>query len=344
MNNEVAICLYEGMARLASRSGVGVAMRHQEHLYELLGWRLEPSIRGDYQIAHLNTVFPDTPMVADLAKLRKRKVVVHAHSTEEDFRGSFKASHRVSGLFRRWIMTCYRKGDLVLTPTEYSKNLILGYGLDRPVEVISNGVDHQVFHPDEAAGARFRERYQLSADRKIVICVGLPIERKGVLDVIEVASRLPDVTFLWFGSINMRLLPQNIRDAIAKAPENLRFMGFVEPSLLREAYCGADLFLMATHEETEGIVMLEALASQTPILVRDIPIYESWLQEGTHVWKARDVDEFEQRIIAMLNNDLPRLTAAGAKVAAKRDLPQIAQKLADIYARHGLVDDSYLLQ
>ena len=35
-----------------------------------------------------------------------------------------------------------------------------------------------------------------------------------------------------------------------------------------------------THEETEGIVVLEALATETPIVIRDIPVYYEWLEHG----------------------------------------------------------------
>ena len=46
---------------------------------------------------------------------------------------------------------------------------------------------------------------------------------------------------------------------MAKAPANLHFAGFVDQAALRGAYCGADLFCFASLEETEGIVVLEAL-------------------------------------------------------------------------------------
>lgn len=43
------------------------------------------------------------------------------------------------------------------------------------------------------------------------------------------------------------------------------------------------LFCFMSHEETEGIVVLEALACCIPVLVRDIPVYEDWLADGKNV-------------------------------------------------------------
>lgn len=333
----VRVALYTGMSWLARRSGVGVAIRNQARLYRLLGWDQTDNPFADYDLVHLNTVFPDTPLVAAVAALRRKKIVMHAHSTEEDFRSSFPWSNLFSGAFRWWIMALYRMGDVVLTPTEYSKNLLMSYGLDRPIEVISNGVDRSVFHPDSAAGRRFRQRHGLDDQQRVVISVGLPIERKGVDDAIELARRMPEVTFIWFGALVSVLVPHKIRHEIKTSPPNMIFAGFVSPDRLVEAYCGTDVFLMATHEETEGIVMLEALACHAPVLVRDIPIYQGWLVEGKQVWKANDVDGFEERLRHMLSGELPDLTTAGAVVAAERDLTQVAAQLADIYTRNGLI-------
>ena len=64
---------------------------------------------------------------------------------------------------------------------------------------------------------------------------------------------MPEVRFLWFGWTDPCLIPQEVREAMACAPENVRFPGFVDRERLREAYCGADLFAFMSYEETEGI-------------------------------------------------------------------------------------------
>ena len=45
----------------------------------------------------------------------------------EDFRSSFKGSNALAPLFKRWITFCYGLGDVVLTPTEYSRRLLESY-------------------------------------------------------------------------------------------------------------------------------------------------------------------------------------------------------------------------
>lgn len=74
---------------------------------------------------------------------------------------------------------------------------------------------------------------------------------------------MPQVQFLWFGYTDPHLVPHNVKAAMADAPENLRFPGFLSQAELRTAYCGAGAFLFCSYEETEGIVILEALACAT---------------------------------------------------------------------------------
>ena len=88
------------------------------------------------------------------------------------------------------------------------------------------------------------------------------------------------------GIQKFRLEGNDVKRALRKKPENVRFAGYVEPGELKEAYCGADAFAFFSQEETEGIVVLEALACQAPVVVRDIPVYEDWLTDGVQVCKA----------------------------------------------------------
>ena len=101
---------------------------------------------------------------------------------------------------------------------------------------------------------------------------------------------------------------------------------------LRDAYCGADTFLFCSHEETEGIVVLEALACGTPVLVRDIPVYDGWLTDGVNVYKAADNTGLQNKLAAMLQHRLPDVTAAGRSVAEARALPVIGRALLGHYA------------
>ena len=325
------VLLYSGLLRFVNKSGVGEAVLHQKKSLEQLKVSCTTDLREDFDIIHLNTVFPDSLIVGRWAKWKKKKVVYYAHSTMEDFRDSFRGSNLLAPIFKHWIRHCYNCGDLIITPTEYSKALLETYGLKRPIFSLSNGVDIDFFSQDQDARNRFRGKYSLKEDEKVVISVGHYIERKGILDFIEIAEQMPQYQFFWFGYTNLKLVPTNVKNAVLNPLPNIHFPGFVDQSELRDAYSGSDLFLFLTHEETEGIVLLEALASKIPILIRDIPIYETWLTDGYHVYKGRDIPEFKEKIVQILEGILPEITDKGYSLALERNLESVGQRLMDIY-------------
>ncbi|MCS6712536.1 glycosyltransferase [Brachybacterium sp. EF45031] len=332
-----------GLSRLVGRSGIGAAVRHQEETVRRLGGTVVHSPFAPADVVHLNTPLPDTPLMAWWARRRGIPVLMWAHSTEEDFRGSFHGADRLAPLFRRWIAHLYRLGDAVVTPTAYSRDIILRpeYRLRRNVHVLSNGVDTRFFRPDPTARERLRESLGLVPDAPVVVSVGLQIVRKGILDWVELARSMPDVTFVWYGRTDPALITAPVREAIQTAPPNCRFPGHVPAEVVREAYCGADAFVFLTHEETEGIVLLEALACAVPVIVRDIPIYHDWLPDGrvTHMVRGDGpavVADARRRLTDLLAGRLPDLTSAGRAAAEAVDLDRVAEGLSRIHRVTGV--------
>ena len=323
--------LYTGSLEAVRRSGVGQAVAHQRAMLQSAGVQVTESWSAPADAVHINTVLPDAPLAAWRARRRGERVVYYGHSTEQDFRDSFVGSNLLAPLFGRWLRFCYGLGDVVLTPTPYAKGILQTYGLPCPVRDLSNGVDTGFFAPDATHGAAFRQKYGLTREQKVVVCAGHFMQRKGILDFIALARALPTVRFYWFGYTPPALVPAAVRQAMDAAPPNLCFAGFVSQADLRNAYCGADLFCFCSHEETEGIVVLEALACGVPVLVRDIPVYEGWLTDGLNVYKASDAASFAAKAGAILRGDVPDVTAAGRAVAEARSLPRMGQALCEVY-------------
>ena len=325
------ICIYKGSETLVEKSGVGSAIRHQEKMLADAGYDVVRHLDTDTEVIHLNTVFPDSVIEAMIAKACKKTIIYYGHSTMEDFRNSFKGSNFFAPLFRAWIKFCYNRGDVILTPTEYSRSLLIGYGIRKPIIALSNGIDIGQFVPDIEKRKSFRRKYHLPEDKKVILSVGHYIERKGILEFIEMARKMPDMQFLWFGYTSPQLIPVKVQKAMEEAPANIRFPGYVAPDALREAYQGSDLFCFMSHEETEGIVVLEALACKIPVLLRDIPVYEGWLENGVNVYKAAHMNEFVRTAENILNGSVPDLTKQGWETARERAFPEIAQKMKWIY-------------
>lgn len=331
------IYLYKGGLSVVRKSGVGSAVRHQEQMLSETGAPVTEHWK-EATAVHINTVFPDSFLAAYLAKKQGKKVIYYGHSTMEDFRNSFIGSNRMASLFKKWICRCYEMGDVILTPTEYSRRLLEGYGIRKPIYSITNGVDTEFFRADKEAGKRFRERYQIPAQKKVVISAGHLIRRKGIIDFLNLASAMPETLFIWFGGGNCWAVPQDIRKVIQKKPDNVLFAGYVNPQELKEAYCGADAFAFFSYEETEGIVVLEALSCEVPVVVRDIPVYEGWLQDGIHVYKASGTCDFGRKLEKIFSGSCAEMTGAGRRLAEERGIYQTGMRLNEIYQTEKLGD------
>lgn len=324
------VLLYTEFEKQLEKSGLGKAIRHQICALERNGIPYTTDPHEDYDIVHINFYGLGSYRMAKAARRKGKKVVYHAHSTEEDFRNSFRGSNFFAPFFKWWICRCYRLGDHIITPTPYSKRILESYGLSG-ISAISNGIDTDFFKKNEADGRAFREKYGYSATDKVVMGIGLYLERKGILDFVQFAKDMPDVKFIWFGYTAPHLIPAEIREAVSTELPNLCFAGYVEPTVIRAALSGADLYVFPTHEETEGIPIMEACACRQRAIVRDIPVFDGWLTDGVNVYKAKDNAAFETKIREVLDGRLPDLTDAAYEVALNCDAEKVGRELIDVY-------------
>ena len=325
------VLLYTEGEKLASKSGLGKAIKHQMKALEAVGVPYTTNLKDDYDILHLNFYGPKSYYLAKKAKRKGKKVVYHAHSTEEDFRDGFIFSKQLSPLFKKWLIKCYSLGDVIVTPTPYSKRLLEGYGIQRKIYAISNGIELDLFKKDEKARKRFRQKYNYRETDKVIIGIGLYIRRKGIVDFVELARRMPEYKFIWFGYSPLAAATKDVRDAVNTKLDNLIFAGYVEQKEIKDAMNGCDIYLFPTFEETEGIPIIEACACEANAIIRDIPIFEEWLEDGKNVYKAKNINEFEQKIRQLISGKLSPLGKKSYDVAKERDIKNVGQQLKDVY-------------
>ena len=192
------VLLYTEGEKTFSKSGLGKAIKHQIRALESQNIEYTTDIKDKtYDIIHINFYGPRSVHLAKKAHKEGKKVVYHAHSTEEDFRNGFIFSKQIAPLFKKWLIKCYNLGDVIVTPTPYAKRLLEGYGIKKKIYAISNGIELDKFKRNEALRKKFRERYNLKEDDKVIIGVGLYIRRKGIVDFVELAKRMKEYKFIW---------------------------------------------------------------------------------------------------------------------------------------------------
>ena len=223
--------------------------------------------------------------------------------------------------------------DLIITPTPYSKSLLESYNIDKPIYDISNGVNLDDFNPTKEQINQFCKQYNINDKDKLVISVGWLFERKGFDTFVEVASQMPDIKFFWFGDIKLSNSTSKIKKLLKDLPENVVLPGYVSGDVIKGAYGRANLFFFPSREETEGIVVLEALACKTQVLLRDIPVFDPWLVDKVNCYKGVTNEDFIDIISKIINRKLPLTITEGYKVAQERELSRIGKQLKEVYEK-----------
>ena len=155
------VLLYTENEKMIGKSGLGKAIKHQMKALDYANVSYTLDKNDDYDILHINTYFPKSYLMAKKAKKLGKKIVYHAHSTEEDYKDGFIFARQTSKLFKKWLIKCYSLGDVIVTPTLYSKRLLEGYkGLEnKKIYDVSNGIELEFFKPDKKLGKEFRKKY-----------------------------------------------------------------------------------------------------------------------------------------------------------------------------------------
>lgn len=330
------VLLYFENEGVFKKSGMGRALQHQKKALSLAGIEYTTDKSDSFDVAHVNTY--NTQSAKLVAKCVKNNipVIVHGHSTKEDFRNSFSFWKLIEGSIYSAIEKTYSKPDLIITPTPYSKRLIEGYEFVKcPVVAISNGIDLDkyanavVTKEDEAM---LRERFKIGPNDKIIMGIGWMFERKGFHDFIALAKEFPDIKFIWFGQKNKILNTKLINKAIDSKTDNVLLPGYVDQDTIIKMLHMSDIFFFPSYEETEGIVLLEALAARLPVLVRDIGAF-NYLKDGFDCFKGNNNEEFIEKINYVFNNDVNNVVSNGFEIAEARNLDKIGKLLKENYEK-----------
>lgn len=327
------VLVYFENEKALRKSGIGRAMRHQMSALTSANQDFTISSKDDFDMVHINTLYNKSYRLLKKCKKNKKPVIVHGHSTFEDFRDSFAFWKLLKIYFYHQIKVMYKNADVIITPTEYSKKLIESYGYGKKVYSCSNGIDLEEYAYSQEKIEAFKEKFNIQEGEKVIVGVGLLFQRKGLHDFIEIARKFPNIKFIWFGSLPYVARSNFIKKAMRRKPENVIFPGYIANDIIKGAYLYASLFLFPSYEETEGIVVLESLASKCVTLVRDIGVYEDWLKDAENCYKAKSNDEFVDKINFILNNDNSHIKDNGYKVVKDRTLDKVGSRLKEIYEK-----------
>ena len=129
------------------------------------------------------------------------------------------------------------------------------------------------------------------------------VYRKGVIDFVEVAKKLPKIDFIWAGGFSFGGITDghhDLKKIMENPPKNVRFLGIVPRNEMNDLFNASDLLFVPSYNELFPMTILEAISTDTPILLRDLELYEDILFKK--YLKGSNNDEFSE-IIKLLSKD-----------------------------------------
>nr|WP_255150531.1 glycosyltransferase family 4 protein [Halorarius halobius] len=299
-----------------------------------IDYTTDPDLSAD--LLHLNNMGPRSVLTAWRARRRGVPVVVTTHQTAADFENSFAFSNALSKPMGPYLERAYSLADRLICPSEHNRAVVDDY-TDTPKRVISNGFDPAKLagHDDPDLREQYLDRYDL--DPPVVFTVAHVLKRKGLETFIDTARAMPDTEFVWFGflqpthgPLGKLLQSGDTKRLVESAPDNCTFTGYVED--IAGAFAAGDVFYFPTHNENEGMALLEAMSCGVPPVVRDIETYD-WLADGEACLKADSAGGFETALRRVLDDpeERERVGANARAVSEQFTLDAVGEELVGLY-------------
>ena len=179
--------------------------------------------------------------------------------------------------------TIYEQLDIITTPTETSRQIMLSNGFKKPIRVISNGIDMSYFKPfPKEELADVAEKYNLNGDFKKILFVGRLEKEKSIditLQAVQLVSKKIDVKFFVIGVGSERDELEKLVTELGIS-DRVTFLGGIPDEDVRRIYSYCDLFVTASTVELQGLVVMEAMASGLPIVSSQGMALRELVEEG----------------------------------------------------------------
>ena len=246
---------------------------HNWHKVSFIPGFARDFLTHDYDIVNLAIARAEGYAAGLSYKLKKFRFNIVFHYPLENHEKHFNAFKRFG--------TVKHADELIAVSTYIAQGVERCFG--RRADVIPNGVDPEQFYADPRRRNETRKELNIPDNAPVLITVAALQGRKGINKVLDVVSLLkkshPDIRYIVCGDGNEKDRESFFSKMRSLGLEsNVLFMG--NQKEVAKYYNAADLFVFLPEFEGFGIVALEAMASQVPIVVSHGNAFPEILAEG----------------------------------------------------------------
>jgi 1,2-diacylglycerol-3-alpha-glucose alpha-1,2-galactosyltransferase len=256
----------------------------------------------DADIIHNHTIEPANYL---RTKTSRGISVSYVHFLPETLDGSINLPKPAFEIFKKYVIDFYKSADYLVVVNPIFISALEEYGIDREkIKYIPNYVSKEEFNKKSKKEVDLlRNELNIKSNDFVVIGVGQVQTRKGVLDFVEVASKMPDVTFLWCGGFSFGSITdgyKELKKIFDNPPKNVRFLGIIPREKMNDMYNIADVLFMPSYNELFPMSILEASNVEIPILLRDLDLYKDILFDNYLI--GNNNQEFIEKLKSLKND------------------------------------------
>ncbi|WP_404417703.1 glycosyltransferase [Marinospirillum sp.] len=238
-------------------------------------------------------------------------------------------------LIRRFANKC----DAIIVPTYSTEEYLRMIGVKKPTYVQPTGIDYAGFQQrNEEEIAQIREQLGLGEERLLISVSRLSNEKNidFMIDAVAQLKQQCQVPFrlLMLGDGHQRQRLQKRLDEL-QLHDCFTLVGAVPPEQMSSWYQLADLFVFASKSETQGMVILEAMAAGLPVVAVRSSGIDDVVQEDYNGYKTPErLDLWQEKVQEIIENEGKRAELAenALKTASQNSIPVFAENIKLIYS------------
>lgn len=249
-------------------------------------------------ITHYHTIDFKFFLSMPFSKL-KGTSVAYVHFVPETLEDSIKLPKGIKYMFYKYVIWFYKGADHLVVVNPYFIDILKKYKInEEKITYIPNFVSEDNFYKcDKDKIKEIKNNYGIPQESFVVLGVGQVQTRKGIMDFIEVAKRLPHIQFVWAGGFSFGAITEGYKElkkVVDNPPENVKFLGIIDREKMNDVYNIADVMFLPSYQELFPMSVLETLALGTPVLLRNLDIYRNILFDS--YLDGNNVIEFTEMI------------------------------------------------
>ena len=310
----------------------------------LMRWGDLRAVSKQVAQAGVDLIHIQTPFAAHYAGLRLARelripVIATYHTHFEEY-----IQHYLPLLPKSWLKGLARRIarhqcdelDAVVVPSPAMRDTLLDYGITAPLHVLPTGIPIGQFANGD--GARFRARHAIPADRPVALFVGRVAHEKNIGFLLEAMTHAlwqrADLVLVIAGE-GPALASLQRQVAELRIDHHVRFVGYLDRKQeLPDCYAAASTFVFASRTETQGLVLLEAMAAGLPVYaIAHLGTTSILAPQRGAIVAPEDPEGFGKGLATLVSNpqELTRMANEGRQFAKEWSAPERARELAALY-------------